>query len=77
MILMDQLGEFTMVSQPIRLILVRLPFFLGRFHFIFLFFLGRLHFLFLFGRLPFFPFFFLRSSSIFFEVVILVFQKKN
>ena len=41
------LGEFTMVSQPIRLILV--DWFV--FHFIFL---GRLPFLFFLGRLPFF-----------------------
>ena len=63
-----KLGEFTIVSQPIRLILVD--------WFVFHFCLGR--FPFFFGCLHFFYFFVFRSSSIFnfFEVVILVFQKK-
>ena len=76
-----KLGQFTMVSQPIRLILVDwlvFHFCKGRFPFkkkikkknqvvfIFQFFLGRLPFFFFLGHLPFF-----------FEVVIQVFSKKN
>jgi hypothetical protein len=84
--LLLELDEFTMVSQPIRLILVDwfvLLFFLGCFPFIFLgrlsfflglssiYFLGRLPFI--FGRLP----FFFWGHLLFFQVVIVVFSTKK
>ena len=69
---MKLLGEFTMVSQPIGLILVD--------WFVFHFCIGRLPFFFIFFRSSYFIFFsrfYFSSSSIFiFFEVILVFQKK-
>ena len=85
-----RLGEFTMVLQPIRLILVRLLFLFRSFS-IFFFGLSSFFFIFFLGRLPFFLYFFLghlpflwrcyfsfskkiRSSSIFFIFFEVVFH---
>ena len=81
----DKLGEFTMVSQPIRLILVDwfvFHFFEVIFHFFYVVFL---FFFFFLGRLPFYLFFevvfhflfFLRLSSIFFCGRHSSFKKNN